>query len=266
MSAISQSIANARARGRAAFIPYVTGGFPHDDACAELIAGLDEVGAEVIEIGVPFSDPVADGPVIQAASQKALEAGATPAGVIELASRVAPRVKAPLVLMTYWNPVLALGQAEFARRAVDAGVAGCIVPDLPPEEAGPWIDDARAAGLDTIFLAAPTTPDRRLAMVSEITRGFLYYVSMTGVTGSALAADEGLLAQIARVKAASAAPVAVGFGVAQPEQAKALAPAADGVIVGSALVKRVLEADTPAAGVASALALAAELSAALTVN
>ncbi|MCA1990146.1 MAG: tryptophan synthase subunit alpha, partial [Desulfarculus sp.] len=146
---LNQAFAAARQKNRAAFIPFVSGGFPDPAACAELIRGLDDLGAEVIEVGLPFSDPMADGPVIQASSQRALERGATPGRVLEMVAEVAPRLGAALVLMTYYNPVLQMGLADFARRAAEAGAAGVIVPDLPPEEAGPWRRAAGKAGLDT---------------------------------------------------------------------------------------------------------------------
>lgn len=259
---IAQAFAAATAAGRAAFVPFVSGGFPSPAACADLVFSLDALGAEVIELGVPFSDPLADGPVIQAASHQALMAGMTPAKVLELAAGLAPRVKAALVLMTYYNPVARMGLNEFARRAAGAGAAGVIVPDLPPEEAGPWRQAAAAAGLDTIFMAAPTTPPERLPLILEACAGFLYYVSLTGVTGSALSLDAAALAKLNAVRAASRLPVAVGFGVSGPEQALALADVADGVIVGSALM-RPLVADPGPEGMDEALALASAIYAAL---
>lgn len=258
-SPISHAFAAARGQGRCAFAPFVTGGFPDQAVCLELMATLDQAGADLIEVGLPFSDPLADGPVIQRSSQLALEAGATPAGVLELVARAAGRVAAPLVLMTYINPMLAMGLAEFAARAAGAGVAGVIVPDLPPEEAGPWIEAARGQGLDTIFLAAPNTPPERLARIAALSRGFLYYVSMTGVTGADLALEAGLLDSLQRARQVADLPVAVGFGVATPDQARGLAPAADGVIVGSALVRQMLQAPDPRAGLAACGELARAL-------
>lgn len=264
MKTIGQAFQQAKAQGRAAFIPYVTGGHPEADTCARLIAALDAGGADIIEVGLPFSDPMADGPVIQRASKLALDAGATPAGVLEMLAGLSSQVEAPLVLMTYYNPVLAMGLERFARAAAGAGVAGVIVPDLPPGEAAPWLEAARAAGLDTIFLVTPSTTDARLQDILKVCSGFVYYVSMHGVTGSELALDAGRLAGIQRVRRlAGGLPVAVGFGVATPSQAAALAQAADGVIVGSALVRRVLEADSGAVAVASVQGLAGELRAAL---
>jgi len=261
---LNQAFAAAREKNRAAFIPFVSGGFPDPAACADLIRGLDDLGAEVIEVGIPFSDPMADGPVIQASSQKALEQGMTPGRVLDMVAEVAPRLRAALVLMTYYNPVWQMGLAGFARLAATSGVAGVIVPDLPPEEAGPWRRAAGDAGLDTILMAAPTTPASRLPLILEGCRGFLYYVSLTGVTGAGLTIAPESLERLAGIRAAAGGlPVAVGFGVARPEQAAALAGAADGVIVGSALMRPILEAASPARGVAASLALAGAIGASL---
>lgn len=263
-ASLNQAFAAARRNNRAAFIPFVSGGFPDPASCADLIRGLDDLGAEVIEVGIPFSDPMADGPVIQASSQKALERGATPGRVLEMVAEVAPKLRAALVLMTYYNPVLQMGLATFARLAAGAGAAGVIVPDLPPEEAGPWRRAAGAAGLDTILMAAPTTPAARLPLILEGCRGFLYYVSLTGVTGAGLTIAPDSLERLAGIRAAAGGlPVAVGFGVARPEQAAALASAADGVIVGSALMRPILEASSTARGLEASLSLAGALSASL---
>lgn len=260
---IAQAFARAGAEGRAAFIPFMTGGFPDRAAFAEIVLALDEAGADVIELGVPFSDPLADGPVIQAASKQALDQGVTPTEVLALAGELAPKLKAALVVMTYYNPVLRLGLEDFAARAAKAGVAGVIIPDLPPEEAGPWGRAASAQGLDTIFMAAPTTTPERLEVIRGVCSGFLYYVSMTGVTGAGLSVDGELAAGLARTRAGSKLPVAVGFGVAEPAQARALAPLADGVIVGSALVKAAAGAPSPAQAAAAVGRLAADLRAGL---
>ena len=263
-ASLSQAFAAAQDKNRAAFIPFVSGGFPDPASCADLIRGLDDLGAEVIEVGIPFSDPMADGPVIQASSQQALERGMTPGRVLELVAELAPRLRAALVLMTYYNPVLQMGLDGFARLATSAGVAGVIVPDLPPEEVGPWRRAAERAGLDTILMAAPTTPTTRLPLILESCRGFLYYVSLTGVTGAGLSIAPASLERLAGIRAAAKGlPVAVGFGVARPEQAASLATAADGVIVGSALMRPLLEAASPARGLEASLALAGAISAAL---
>lgn len=264
MKTISQAFQRAKSQGRAAFIPYVAGGHPDMDTCAQLVKALDEGGADIIEIGVPFSDPVADGPVIQEASKLALDAGATPAGILELLASLKNSVAAPLVIMTYYNPMLAMGLERFAQQAVQAGVAGVIVPDLPPEEAGPWIDASRKNNLDTIFLVTPGTSEARLQVVLEVCSGFLYYVSMYGVTGGALDLPPERLAGIQRVReAAGELPVAVGFGVSTPEQAKAIGRVADGVIVGSALVKRMVQAESAELGLSAASQMAHDLASSL---
>lgn len=262
-TAISDVFVKAAEEGRAAFIPFVTGGFPDDEHCLRLIRELDQAGADLIEIGVPFSDPLADGPTIQTSSQIALEHGTTPPKVLELAARASAVVQAPLIIMTYYNPVLRMGPERFAEAAAKAGVSGLIIPDLPPEEAGPWLEAAERSGLDTIFMATPPTPIERLGTILEHCGGFLYYVPITGVTGSGLKVDQDMLAALSRVRQASNLPVAVGFGVSKPEHAAALAPNADGVIVGSALVKMMLDADGPDEGIAQASELAASLKAAL---
>jgi len=261
---VAHAFALAAQSGRAAFIPYVTGGFPGTDACLELITALDEAGADVIEVGLPFSDPLADGPTIQRTSQEALAAGATPAGVLELCAAAAAKVDAALVVMTYVNPVLKMGYGEFARRAADVGVAGVLIPDLPPEEAGPWLEAADAHGLEAVLMAAPTTPPQRVAAISAQGAGFLYYVSMTGVTGGELRLDQAARRALAGTVEASALPVAVGFGISRPQQARDLAGLAQGVVVGSALMRLMLEAATPRAGIAAAAGLARELAGAMT--
>jgi tryptophan synthase alpha chain len=264
MSAIRQAFQKAKANNKAAFIPYVTGGYPDEKTCIQLIKALDEAGADIIEIGVPFSDPVADGPIIQEASKLALDGGVTPKGMLKMVASLYGSVSAPLVLMTYYNPILAMGLEDFATEAAKAGVAGVIVPDLPPEEAEPWIKVAQEKSLDTIFLVTPGTSQERQKAVVKVCSGFLYYVSMYGVTGGKLDLSADRLASIQQArKAAGDLPVAVGFGVSSPEQAAALADVADGVIVGSALVKRMVQADNAESGLKAASGLAHELAASL---
>jgi len=260
---LREKFAEAAEQGRAAFVPYVTGGFPDHVTCQELVKALDSLGSEVIEVGVPFSDPLADGPTIQHSSHQALEAGATPASVLDSVAGIAAEVNAALVVMTYINPVLAMGYGEFANRASGSGVSGVIIPDLPPEEAEEWLAACDEHGLAPVFMAAPGTPPERLEIILSVGKGFLYYVSMDGVTGSDLELGPERLAAMQRVRAASSLPVAVGFGVATPGQAAALAPVADGVVVGSALVRRVLEAGSPADAISAVSDLAGELRGAL---
>jgi tryptophan synthase alpha chain len=266
-SAIAQAFERAAAeKNAAAFMPFVTAGYPDEDTWLELCRRLAQAGADLIEVGIPFSDPLADGPVIQATSQVALTQGVTPPMVLEMVARARQEISVPMVLMTYYNPVLNYGLEQFAQSARQAGADGVIVPDLPPEESGGWREAADAAGVDTVFLAAPTSTQDRLDVVLDVCKGFLYYVSLTGVTGSDLVVGDDVLGILALLRQASSLPVAVGFGVSQPRQAAALAQAADGVIVGSALMKTLLEADSPQAGLKAAEALAKGLAAALRRN
>jgi tryptophan synthase alpha chain len=242
---------------RAALMPYMMGGFP--DAARARAVGEAYVagGADLIELGVPFSDPLADGPVIQAAGTAALRAGATVESVLELGATLAPRV--PVVAMVYTNAVLAHGGDGFASQLQDAGVSGLIVPDLPLEEAPALLEACDRRGVALVPLVAPTTPQERLDRIGSLARGFLYTVSVTGTTGERTQLDLGGV--IARAAAHTEVPVAVGFGIGTAEQAAAAADAgADGVIVGSRLVRAAAEAEDPAGGVAP---LMAEFAAAL---
>jgi len=262
-SLIEQTFFQARAEGRCAFVPFLTAGFPDPSTCLDILVALGGNGAGVIEVGLPFSDPLADGPTIQWASRRALDNGMTPDGVFRIVALARRHLSCPVVLMTYYNPIWKMGPAEFARRAADAGLAGVIVPDLPPEEADDWLEAADRYALDTIFLVAPTTPPERAAWIISKTRGFLYYVSTTGVTGSDVALSPGMSANVQRIRANSRAPVAVGFGVSTPGQAAALAKVADGVIVGSALIREIRGGPNPTAQVAAASRFAASMSEAL---
>lgn len=222
-------------------VPYVTGGLSPD--WTDVIAAIAAAGADAIEVGIPFSDPVMDGPVIQEASQRALAAGATPTSVIGSLAEVDAGV--PLAVMTYYNPVFRSGHERFAMTLAAHGVAAAIVPDLPLEEAGPWTEAADAAGVETIMLAAPTAPDERLPRICARSRGFVYGVGLVGITGerSHLAASATEIAR--RLKAVTDIPVLVGIGVSNAAQAAEVAQIADGVIVGSALVRRLLEGAGP---------------------
>jgi tryptophan synthase alpha chain len=230
-----------RAEGRKAFVGFVTAGDPSLDRTVEIAWALEHAGADVLELGVPFSDPLADGPVIQRASERALARGTTLALVLEAVRRIRARSELPLLLFSYMNPLLRYGLDRLATDAVAAGADGVLVTDLPPEEAGEWIAIARRAGLDTVFLAAPTSPDDRLRKVAQVSRGFVYAVSRTGVTGERDALSGDAAGLVARLKALTDAPVVVGFGISTPEQVKDAARAADGVVVGSALVRFVEE-------------------------
>jgi tryptophan synthase alpha chain len=231
MSRLSDAFAAARAEGRTALVCYAMGG---DGDTAALLRAIDEAGADVIELGLPFSDPIADGPVLQAAATRALSARTTLRGLLQLAAGL--RLRAPMVAMGYVNPIESLGVKAFARALSEAGLCGAIVPDLPMEEAGPLRDALFAEGLDLVPLVAPTTPSARAAAIARSARGFVYYVSVTGVTGARAALPEDLERKLAGLRAASPAPVAVGFGISTPEQAAALKGKADGIVVGTALV------------------------------
>jgi tryptophan synthase alpha chain len=244
-------------------MPYLMGGFPDLDRSAAIGEACADAGADLVELGVPFSDPLADGPVIHAAGTRALQAGATLHGVLAVAGRIATRV--PVVLMCYANLIYARGVERFARELADAGGSGLIVPDVPLEEAGAVREACDAAGLALVPLVAPTTPDERMAEIAGGARGFLYTVSVTGTTGERAAVDGSLAALLERAKRHSPVPVAVGFGISSGEHAAQAADAgADGVIVGSWLVRAATEAaDAGASPAAAAGELVATLADAL---
>jgi tryptophan synthase alpha chain len=225
---------------RAALIPYVVAGDPDLKTTEALVVKMAEAGADMIELGVPFSDPLADGPTIQTGSQRALQNGVDLKGIFALAERLRGN-STPLILMTYFNPVLHFGLKDFAESCGRSGIDGVIIPDLPPEEAGQWMGEARRIGLDTIFLVAPTSPPDRIKLVSRCSRGFIYYVSVTGVTGARDRLPEELGLVVKGIKEQSKKRVAVGFGISTPEQAKRVSLFADGIIIGSAIVKLIEE-------------------------
>jgi tryptophan synthase alpha chain len=243
------------AHGRAALMPYLMGGFPDLETSVAIGAACADAGADLVELGVPFSDPLADGPVIHAAGTRALENGATLHRVVGAATRIAERL--PVVLMCYANPVFARGADRFAAELVDAGVSGLIVPDLPLEEAAGVRAACDGVGLALVPLIAPTTPAARMAEIARSARGFIYTVSVTGTTGERGTVDRSLASVIAGAKRHSEVPVAVGFGISTPEQAaEAVATGADGVIVGSRLVRaagEAADAGKDRAGVAAAV-------------
>jgi tryptophan synthase alpha chain len=239
----------AAAAGRAALMPYLMGGFPDMAASLAIGRAYAEAGADLVELGVPFSDPLADGPVIHAAGTRALAAGATLHDVLELGRELAETV--PVVLMCYANLVYARGPERFAGELAERGISGLIVPDLPLEEAGGALAACDGAGVALVALVAPTTPDERLAAIGRSARGFVYLVSVTGTTGERAQGAAGLAGMVERTKARTDVPVAVGFGIGTPEAAAAAADAgADGVIVGSRLVRAAAESPDPAAAVA----------------
>ncbi|HXX46611.1 MAG TPA: tryptophan synthase subunit alpha [Myxococcota bacterium] len=237
MSRIAERFARLRSDKRKGFVAFVTAGDPSLDRTVEAALALDAAGVDVLELGVPFSDPLADGPVIQRSSERALARGVTLASVLGVVGRIRSRSTLPLLIFSYANPVLRYGTERLARDAREAGADGALITDLPPEEAADWLAIAREADLDTIFLAAPTSPDERLKRVAEASRGFVYAVSRTGVTGERSALSDDAAPLVARLKALTAAPVALGFGIATPEQFAAAAAVADAVVVGSALVR-----------------------------
>jgi tryptophan synthase alpha chain len=240
MNRLERRLGEARAAGRKSLIVYLCAGDPDLLTTERLVPALAAAGADVIELGVPFSDPLADGPTIQAAAERALRSGTTLSGILDLVGRLRREgCEVPLVLMGYMNPIVRMGVDAFVARSAEVGVDGFIVPDLPLEEADPLADAAAAKSLSLVLLAAPTTPPDRLRRIGERTRGFLYFVSVTGVTGARAALPVDLPARLDAVRAASQAPVAVGFGVSAPEQAGALAEHADAVVVGSALVAEI---------------------------
>ena len=237
MSRIAARFGELASAGRAGFVTYLTAGDPDREVSTQLIAGLAAAGADLIEIGMPFTDPMADGPAIQAASLRALQAGTTLGAVLDLVRGLRRRDDAtPVVLMGYYNPIHSYGGERFLRDARKAGADGLIIVDLPPEEDPELCLPARAAGLDFIRLATPTTDAARLPAVLENSSGFLYYVSVAGITGQKSAVIERIAPEIARIKHHTRLPVAVGFGIREPEQAAAIARIADAAVVGSALV------------------------------
>lgn len=253
---IARRFEELRRDGELGLVAYVTAGDPSLDATARIVLALADAGADVIELGVPFSDPIADGPTIQRASERALRSGTTLAGVIELARTLRAKTDVPLVLFSYFNPILQMGLDKFADAAAGAGADGVLVTDLTPEEAGDYLRVLRTRGLDTIFLAAPTSTDARLKRIAECSSGFLYLISRTGVTGAKDALPEDLPALVRRVRAATPLPIAVGFGISLPGHVAVLGGLADAAVVGSALVseiERASSADAAAAAVAERL-------------
>lgn len=234
---LDKRFSRLKAEGRAAFVTFITAGDPDAELSFSVLKGLPGAGADVIELGMPFTDPMADGPAIQASSQRALRSGATMLKTLDLVRRFRETDnETPIVLMGYYNPIYHMGVETFLTRACEAGVDGLIVVDLPPEEDDELCVPALKAGLNFIRLATPTTDDKRLPAVLANTSGFVYYVSITGITGSASPEARNVAESVARIKRHTSLPVAVGFGIKTPEQAADIARAADGAVVGSAIV------------------------------
>lgn len=227
--------------GRKAFIPYITAGDPDLETTARLILELEKSGADIIELGVPFSDPMADGPVIQRASERALRHRVTVRDCLDLVRRIRRQSEIPIVLFTYFNPLLSLGEDALGRELSAAGIDGVLVTDLVPEEAGRFIAQMRAADVDTIFLVAPTSTDARIKLIAEATSGFIYAVSRTGITGVRQSLAETANALVARVRRFTDLPIAVGFGISTPEHVAEVWRHADAAVVGSRLVAEIAD-------------------------
>lgn len=247
MTRIARTFEALKAQNKKAFVSYIMAGDPDFETALEIMKGLPDAGVDVIELGLPFTDPMADGPTIQLAGQRALEGGMTLERTLETV-RVfrEDNDKTPIVLMGYYNPIYNCGVDQFLTKAKEAGVDGLIVVDLPPEEDSELCIPALAADIDFIRLATPTTDDERLPRVLQNTSGFVYYVSITGITGAAEAQAKDVAPEVARIKAATDLPIIVGFGINTPEKSKAIAEVADGAVVGSAIVSKIAAGDAPA--------------------
>jgi len=239
MNRIEKTYADLKAKGRAAFNAYLCAGDPDLATTRALIPALEAAGVDMIELGMPFSDPIADGPVIQAAGQRSLEGGTTLAKVLDLVGEVRTQSDVPIALMTYYNIVHKFGLDRLVDEAVRVGIDGLIVPDLIPEEAGELIGLARDAGLATVFFVAPTSTDERIKLADRHSTGFIYCVSVTGITGARENLPDDLRDYLGRVRSLARKPIVVGFGVSKPEQVRMLSGVADGIIVGSAIVREI---------------------------
>lgn len=247
MTRIDDKFADLNAAGKKAFVSYIMAGDPDYDTALEVMKGLPDAGVDIIELGLPFTDPMADGPTIQLAGQRALEAGMTLNKTLQMAREFrAGDNTTPIVLMGYYNPIYSHGVDKFLEDAKDAGIDGLIVVDLPPEEDSELCIPAQAAGLNFIRLATPTTDNKRLPKVLQNTSGFVYYVSITGITGAAAPEAADVAPEVKRIKAATDLPVIVGFGIRTPEMSKGIAEIADGAVVGSAIVSEMGDGKKPA--------------------
>ena len=242
MSRIARRFAELRSSGRKALIPYVTAGDPRPDFTVALMHEMVVAGADLIEVGIPFSDPMADGPVIQAACERALHAGVNLPQVLSMVARFRQRdTQTPVILMGYLNPIEIMGYRAFAEQARDAGADGVLIVDLPPEEAGPLREVVHDCGMDEVFLVAPTSDASRMAKISRAARGFVYYVSLKGVTGAATPDVAGVAHQVAQIRQVTDLPIGIGFGIKDAETARAFGRLADAVVVGSAVVRLIAE-------------------------
>lgn len=258
MTRIDAKFAALKAEGKKAFVAYIMAGDPDLATSAELLKGLPTAGVDIIELGLPFTDPMADGPTIQLAGQRALEGGQTLQKTLDMVAEFRKTDDTtPIVMMGYYNPIYNRGVARFLTDAKAAGIDGLIVVDLPPEEDAELCIPAKEAGINFIRLATPTTDDKRLPKVLQNTSGFVYYVSVTGITGSQAAQVADVAPEVARIKAATDLPLIVGFGISTPEAARTIAAVADGCVVGSAIVKEIGAGKSPAEVLATVAALAA---------
>ena len=241
MSRIDEKFARLRASGEKALITFATAGDPNLETTYQLVLGMEQAGADIVELGVPFSDPIADGPTIQASSMRALESGTNVPKVLELVRSIRKNSELPLVLMTYYNLAEHYGLSKFAKDAAEAGVDGVILSDLIPEEVREWKPAADKAGVSTIFLLAPTSTNERIRKVAQLGSGFIYCVSRTGVTGAKAEMAQGVRELVSRIRAMTDKPVAVGFGISKPEHVREVCEYADGAVVGSVLVNLIAE-------------------------
>jgi tryptophan synthase alpha chain len=241
MNRIDKKFRELKSRHKKAFIAFITAGYPNLSVAEKLILEFAKIGVDIIELGVPFSDPLADGPVIQESSQEALKKNTHLIDILNLVRRVRKVVDIPICLMTYYNPIFCFGEERFCERAKKCGVDGVIVPDLPPEEGRSFIKCANKSGIDVICFLSPTSSLERIKFISKVSKGFIYYVSLTGVTGMRKNLPQDLINNVAEIKKYTHKPVCVGFGVSNPLQVKQISKFADGVIVGSAIVKKIKE-------------------------
>ena len=247
MTRIEAKIAELKSQGKSAFVSYIMAGDPDYETSLEVVKGLPAAGVDIIELGLPFTDPMADGPTIQLAGQRALEAGMTLRKTLKLASEFRKEDDTtPIVLMGYYNPIYSHSVEKFLKDAKEAGIDGLIVVDLPPEEDSELCLPAQAAGLNFIRLATPTTDNERLPKVLQNTSGFIYYVAITGITGSGSADASTVGAEVSRIKASTDLPVCIGFGIKTPDAARDMAAVADGAVVGSAIVEKLAAGESPA--------------------
>jgi len=241
MNRIDQKFIDLKKKNKKAFIAFITAGDPDLATTQKLAIAFEKAGVDILELGVPFSDPLADGPTIQAASQRALAKGVSVKKILRSVAQIRTKTQIPICLMSYYNPIFHFGEQAFVNQACKAGVDGLIIPDLPPEEAGALMKAARVKDLALIFFLSPTTDPKRISLVNKASGGFIYYVSIAGVTGARTALPKALVQNLKEIKTKVSKPVCVGFGISNKQQVRQLARVCDGVIVGSAIVKEILK-------------------------